>query len=200
MGLGNWVKQVTRNEGAAADPQTARPLVPATASAVDKNVAKSDTVSYDAAASDLPGRTIDGSERPASSDRWVGFIDRVTLTAIEGWACDTHNPGTHVTVEAVISNGKKVVAVAHSYRKDVEEAGYGDGACGFFLDLSKLTLKDESAIVRFAESKHPISDEPIDFDAARAVLTTNMPKSFFAVMELCAAETRQAAEAVGAPR
>ena len=187
MGLGNWVKQVTRSESDAADPRSDPSSVHTSASRIE-----TDFVSSAAA-------PVEGPERAAPADRWVGFIDRVTPTSIEGWACDTHNPGAHVTVEAVISNGKRILAVAHLYRKDVEEAGYGDGACGFFLDLSKLMLEDESAVVRFADSKHPVSVEPIEFNAARAVLTTDMPKSFFGLMELCAAETRQAAEALGAP-
>ncbi len=191
MGLGNWVKQVTRIDSAAAGPPSERPLVQPPASHLDAEFVPTAA----------PGEAVDGSKSGEPGDRrWVGFIDRATPTAIEGWAYDTHNPGSHVTVEAVISNGKRIVAVAHSYRKDVEDAGYGNGAYGFFLDLSKLALKDESAVVRFAESKHPISGKPIDFDAARAALTTDMPDRFFSVMGLCAAQTRQAVEALDATR
>lgn len=113
---------------------------------------------------------------------------------------DTHNPGTPVTVEAVTSKGKTAGALAHLYRRDVEEAGYGDGHCGFFIDLSKLSMEGESAMVRFAGSGHPITAEPIEFDPARAVFTTDMPPTYKAMLELLAAETLRAAKTAGVVR
>lgn len=142
--------------------------------------------------------TADQPDTDSVSTRWIGFIDRVTLTAIEGWAHDAHNPDVPVTVEVVTSKGKRVAALAHMYRKDVEDAGFGAGICGFFLDLSKLQLTDESAIVRFAGSKYPLTKEPISFDPGRAVLTTDMPSGFLGLMGQLAAETRQAAEIMDA--
>ena len=134
-----------------------------------------------------------------SAARWIGFIDRVAPDAVHGWAYDKQNPDASVTVEAVTDTGKRSLALANLVRDDVANAGHGTGRYGFVLDLARLALKDETIIVRFADSKYPISHEPIDFDAQRALLSQEMPLAFFESMFLLAARIRIAAEISEAP-
>ena len=187
MRIGQWVKKIAMPDDPIASNDA---HAPTSTMVVDPRTHPNDT--SDAAMTRGP---VDDANEPRQ--RWRAFIDRVTINAIEGWAVDMLNPGTHVTVEAVTSEGKTAVAVAYLYREDVKRAGYGDGNCGFFIDLSKLSIEDESAIVRFAGSRHPITTEAIEFDPGRAVLTTEMPSSFKVAMELLAAETSRVAEAAG---
>ena len=128
----------------------------------------------------------------AAAGRWISHIDRVQRDCIAGWAFDRHNPTGAVTVEAVAGSGKSSVTVANLPRDDVKEAGHGTGLYGFVLDLTRLALKDETVIVRFAESRHPISNAPIEFDAQYAVLSTDMPPTYGDTMQLMAAMVRRA--------
>ena len=178
MGIGNRVKQVAKDDAGAA-----------------RNEAD------DAPVDVAPPRTIADtlmSDASSPDDRWLGFIDRVTSSCIEGWALDRANPAARSAVEVVTSNGKRVVCVAHLFRQDVADAGHGDGFCGFFIDMSKLALNNETAIVRFVEGKQLISEAPIAFDPEQSVLTTEMPSAFTGAMLLLATEVRQAADDLNA--
>ena len=128
----------------------------------------------------------------AAVERWISHIDRVQRNCIEGWAFDRDNPSGAVTVEAVAGPGKSSLTVANLPRDDVKKAGYGTGQYGFVLDLTRLALKDETVIVRFADSRHPISNAPIEFDAQHAVLSNDMPPAYGDVMQLMAVMVRRA--------
>ena len=128
----------------------------------------------------------------AAAGRWISHIDRVQRNCIEGWAFDRDNPAGAVTVEAVASSGKSSLTVANLPRDDVKKAGYGTGRYGFVLDLTRLALKDETVIVRFAESRHPMSKAPIEFDAQLAVLSNDMPPAYGDVMQLMGVMVRRA--------
>ncbi len=133
------------------------------------------------------------STNQADADRWFGYVDRVDRTSVVGWAYDRLNPACSVVVEAVTSSGETCMTIANRQRDDVKNAGHGTGLYGFTLDLSKLALKDDTVIVRFAESCHPISKTPIEFNAQRAVLSNTMPSSYGDVMLLMAMTLRHAA-------
>ncbi len=194
LGIGDWVKG--RSKSTDATSTDATQLEPGGPRSGGIAETPGSEVEIAAGTAGVAPRTPESAEA-AQTERWRGFIDRVTLSSIEGWAYDTHNPGAPVTIEAVTTTGKKVVAVAHHYREDVRDSGYGDGTCGFVLDLSKLKLESESVVVRFAESKHEISREPIQFDPERAALTTDMPSSFVHAMAALATEVRQAGLEIG---
>ena len=195
MGFGNWVKQA-----AGGDP--GKPFRGAKADAADIGAAETDAA---ALAADDPAVDTDHpslieetgiDDSPPPTQRWLGYIDRTTASSIEGWGLDKQNPGSRASIEVVVSNGKRVLAVAHLFRQDVADAGHGDGQCGFFVDLSKLALKNETAIVRFAESKQLISREPIAFDPEHALLQADMPDAFRSLMLRAGLEVRQAAELI----
>lgn len=124
------------------------------------------------------------------SDRWVGYIDHVERTLITGWGFDRENPDRPAAVEALASNGKSKRTIAAVFRQDVVDAGYGHGKMGFELDVASLGLKDETLVVRFAESKVAISKAPFSLDPQRSLLEGKLPSSYTAAMQMLALEAR----------
>jgi len=123
-------------------------------------------------------------------DRWIGYVDSIERTVITGWCCDKDHLDRHVVVEALASNGKSKRTLAAIFREDVKEAGFGDGKYGFELDVASLGLKEETIIVRFAESKVVITNAPFSLDPQRSVLDGRLPSSFTNAMQLLALEVR----------
>ena len=119
-------------------------------------------------------RVVEGSSAEPS-ERYRGHIDRIQGSVIEGWCCDTSRPDETVVVEAVVSNGKRIIAIASVFRQDVRDAGFGNGNHGFRIDLSGLALKDETVVVRFLHGKSAITKTPITLDAQQALLSEPMP-------------------------
>lgn len=139
---------------------------------------------------------------PAASaeagDRWVGYIDHVERSVITGWCFDRDNPERPAVVEVIASNGKSKRAVAAVFRQDVKDAGYGHGNFGFELDLGSLGLKNETLVVRFAESQVAISKLPFSLDPQRALLEGTLPSSYRGAMRMLALEAQaRHAELVG---
>lgn len=161
------------------------------------NAALGSTKSVPAFAATPPHNDAEAIELADQSSRLIAFIDIISLDAIHGWAYDSHHPETSVAIEAVASNGKRLVTIANLEREDVRDAGHGTGKYGFVLDIGSLGLKDESVMVRFADSKHPITPEPVALNAERAVLTTKMPAAYENAMVLVAAQVQMAAELKG---
>lgn len=124
------------------------------------------------------------------SERWVGYIDHIERSVITGWCFDREHPEHPVVVEVVASNGKIKRTVAGVFRQDVKDAGYGHGNFGFELDVASLGLKNESLIVRFAESRVAISKMPFSLDPQRALLEGTLPSSYRGAMQMLALEAQ----------
>ena len=124
----------------------------------------------------------------------VGFVERVDQTVIRGWVYDKRDANTPVAVEAVASNGKRVVALANGFRADVRDAGHGDGRCGFDLDVGSLGLTTETIIVRSVGGRHLITSEPItlNLDPRGAVLMAKLPARFTTSMRIAAEAVERA--------
>ena len=119
------------------------------------------------------------------ADGRVGFIDRIERSSVKGWCWDPLNPWRSLAVEAEGSNGEHVVVVACLFRRDVKDAGRGTGFYGFEIDLDAFTGAD-SVMLRFADSREPISREPIVLDPVRSLLTRELPPKFLQrTRELC---------------
>ena len=190
MGLSTWVRKIS-SDRAGDRPGTS--VAPITGGADSGNSAEQ------VREADSQGSDGHKATDVDSQQRWVGYIDRVGRDAIEGWAYDTYSLESSVVVEALANNGKRSLAVANLYRKDVEEAGFGTGRYGFVLSIGALDLKDETVIVRFLDSKHLITRVPIEFDSQRALLTNDMPSAYGDEMILLAGRVRQAYEAQAVP-
>ena len=119
-------------------------------------------------------------EPPESSEvkeRWIGFIDRIDRANIQGWCADRDNPSASIAVEAVGSKGGHAVTIASLFRRDVMEAGYGNGQNGFELNVSKFN-DEETVTIRFVDGGHHITQLPIALDPIGALLSNALPASF----------------------
>lgn len=66
----------------------------------------------------------------------AGHVDCVSADGrVAGWAFDTAAPRLRLTVEIVNGDGVLVSTLACGERPDVRKAGFGDGYCGFALNL-----------------------------------------------------------------
>ncbi len=65
-----------------------------------------------------------------------GYLESLTRHAAIGWARDPANPARRVTIQAIADGRILASTPADMFRGDVQQAGLGDGNCGFVLDLS----------------------------------------------------------------
>jgi hypothetical protein len=89
-----------------------------------------------------------------------GVLDFLAGTAIGGWAWHTGRPSERVTVN-VKHKGRQVASVvADGFRQDLFEAGVGDGAHGFMIDLAVeagiAQLAADEVEVAFGSSGDPL--------------------------------------------
>lgn len=124
-------------------------------------------------------------------ERFRGFVDRVDKMTIIGWACDMRDLNRTISVEALASNGKCLIAIANLDRNDLKEAGIGNGRHGFSINIAGLGLKSGSIIVRFYDTKDPITTTPIELDAQHAIITNVMPEGYAAAMRQLGVEVNQ---------
>ncbi len=96
------------------------------------------------------------------SGQVAGYIDRLGdgLTVL-GWAWRASTPEERLAVEFLVNGAVAGSAIAEHYRKDVAEAGNGDGHYGFAwpLPLASLSVAEETVIsAREAESGAALSN------------------------------------------
>src|SRR5262245_45420240 len=65
----------------------------------------------------------------------VGWVDRCTGTAVEGWAGETSEPHRPVAVDVYVGPERTAQVLADRYRADLQQAGYGDGRKAFFCQI-----------------------------------------------------------------
>ena len=68
----------------------------------------------------------------------VGNVDGIRGNHLCGWVLDRREPSRRLAVTVEGHPGGTVVAVADRYRADVQEAGMGDGYCGFAIPTTRL--------------------------------------------------------------
>ncbi|MEM4177979.1 MAG: glycoside hydrolase family 99-like domain-containing protein [Nitrososphaeria archaeon] len=92
------------------------------------------------------GMTIDTKEFvvPEIKPRFQGNLDIIEDLSIIGWAWDRENPEKKLKVSIYVNGEFVGEGVANQYRKDLEEAGIGDGMHGFRVELPKFLLERES--------------------------------------------------------
>ncbi len=92
-----------------------------------------------------------------------GTLDRVTAESIDGWAFDPARPDAAIAV-AIFDGETKIATVrADRYRKDLEEAGHGDGRHAFHLTFPKgfFGLPAHRIAVRIEESGRELRRSPV---------------------------------------
>jgi hypothetical protein len=79
----------------------------------------------------------------------AGHVDGVDATnTIAGWALDLSDPGRRLVVEIVRDGRVLAAGVADGLRPDLQQAGLGDGHCGFRLATPPEILAEPGADVR----------------------------------------------------
>jgi GT2 family glycosyltransferase len=98
-----------------------------------------------------------------------GFLEALTRHAAIGWARDPANPTRRITIQAIAEGRILASTPADMFRGDVQQAGLGDGNCGFVLDLSPhaatlagatVTLVDAESGIILLGSPAPAADPP----------------------------------------
>ncbi len=91
-----------------------------------------------------------------------GFHDGADCTQISGWAWDTSQPNTPISVD-IFSDGVLVTTVpANQFRQDLLDAGRGNGVHGFNIP-TPVSLKDglpHSILVRVANTGVDLNNTP----------------------------------------
>lgn len=78
---------------------------------------------------------------PSVRDDFICYVDVIADTHLEGWAKIKDDDNQHVSVELKNESGVYGSGVASSYRKDLAEAGFGNGDYAFNInfDLAEFT-------------------------------------------------------------
>lgn len=80
--------------------------------------------------------------------RWKISIDVLDHRLIAGWAWDATAPDHPVMIELTSTNGEKFVCQADVFRKDLLEAGIGNGRHGYEVDIGTWDLIGHTFVVR----------------------------------------------------
>ena len=118
----------------------------------------------------------------------VGFVDGVNDARVIGWAADTLNPNRTLIVEAVNTmTSERTSSIANEFRADLLAEKLGDGCHAFSLSLPHAR-QDEVILVRFVETGDILTNGNICKDAARALLTAELPEKFIIALRKAAAD------------
>ena len=99
---------------------------------------------------DLAGPQLDQGERrsPPLALDIAGHIDVCGPEVVEGWICWRSRLLYSLRVELLIDGISRGVCVADLYRADVQQAGFGDGKCGFRFDIARSAVVRDFATTR----------------------------------------------------
>jgi hypothetical protein len=93
---------------------------------------------------------------------YEGFLDGASCTTINGWAWDSHNPGTRVNVDILDGATLLGTTPANLFRQDLLNAGKGDGfhAFSFSTPSSLLDGATHNITARFNGTTIGLSTTP----------------------------------------
>ena len=117
-----------------------------------------------------------------------GYVERVDPRSVSGWCCDRSAPDRSLPVELVGANGARKIAIADIYRRDVQEAGFGNGRHGFDFDLSGMDLGVDQFVVRFADSRISLTARPLSLSLGFALCDTVLPGAYVVALRAAAEE------------
>ncbi len=134
------------------------------------SVKPADPVAVKASAGhDVPGqKQDDGSEGAAA--RINGALDSCGPRMITGWVCDRDNPAVRVEFEVLADGVQAARGVAERFRKDLLDAGIGDGKHSFSIPIPEVMLdgKSRSIEVRELRTGYQLAGSPLTFEGVRA--------------------------------
>jgi hypothetical protein len=109
----------------------------------------------------IPDSVSSGAQLHEVQSGLEGYLDLCTNTRIAGWAWDSLHPERHVTVEIIIDERPLAQIIAREYRKDLKNAGIGDGTYGYCYTPSvSIDPKSQRISVMITEAgmRFPLSD------------------------------------------
>jgi hypothetical protein len=111
---------------------------------------------------------------PAAPGVLEGAVDRADWSRVAGWAHDRANPGRPVELEVLVDSRVVARVMANRYRADLEKAGFGDGRCGFDIELPEaLSPRSHHSIeVRRAADAQPLRGAPLLLEAVPELAST----------------------------
>lgn len=98
----------------------------------------------------------------------VGWVDRCSAEAVEGWAGESDPADRPVAVEVFVGSRPAARALAYHYRPDLDGAGYGDARKGFVCPIPARAFgpADRAEVrVCFAGTGEPVPNGVFTVDA-----------------------------------
>ena len=86
---------------------------------------------------------------------YIGFVERISSDAVEGWAIDRMDLSRRLKVRAMADGEVLGVGVSNIYREHVHKSGAGDGRYGFRVAFNRLAIPLERISVVIDDSAHP---------------------------------------------
>ena len=98
-----------------------------------------------------------------SKDKFIGNIDRFVNGVIEGWAVNTNNLNTSVSIDIFINEMKVMTEACHLNRQDVVDAGFGCLLSGFRVDLNHYLqfIQNINISITFSQTDIELAGSPI---------------------------------------
>ena len=141
-----------------------------------------------------PSPALDRGGSPAGSGAPIrptgssiqGFLDGVDGAQVWGWAFDLASPGQRVLIEVTAGRDIEIV-VADVHRRDLEQAGKGDGRHGFLAVLPTPVDDGVAVRARVVSTGQELSGSPI-----RSDLLTSIERSGEGLLDRLRAEAHRA--------
>lgn len=86
----------------------------------------------------------------------LGHLDLCGYPLIEGWLFDSAAPDDTIRLQVYVGDTLIGECLTDRFRKDLQEAGYGSGHCGF-----SFTVPEEHKDLPFAETRLRFVDSPV---------------------------------------
>ncbi|MDP9120205.1 MAG: hypothetical protein M3O15_02370 [Acidobacteriota bacterium] len=99
----------------------------------EKDNGAATTRRHDVWVGDQIAEETDASVLAATSPASGGSFDGIDCNQLAGWAWDSTQPNTPISVDLYDGSAKIATALANAYRVDLKSAGVGNGGHGFFV-------------------------------------------------------------------
>lgn len=93
---------------------------------------------------DMKVKPADAPAHPQRLPVPQGYLDGIRHNLLQGWCFNPGTPGVRLKVEIFIDGRKYCEVAADKVRGDLKDAGVGDGAHGFSVDLTQFILDQDT--------------------------------------------------------
>lgn len=92
----------------------------------------------------------------------AGHIDVAKPGCVEGWAYDPADPDYPIEIEVCVDGRRVASCVADTFRQDLLDAGIGNGAHGFRIDLPAALMTRNILEVREVKTANALEGSPVN--------------------------------------